>query len=78
MVARWAHNPKVGGSSPPPATNEDESEIPVRFFIHTKRGIVKIKINNFAETQKAVNQLRNTALNILLQKRADFRRGKLL
>ena len=22
MAARWAHNPKVGGSSPPPATNE--------------------------------------------------------
>ncbi len=20
VVARWAHNPKVGGSSPPPAT----------------------------------------------------------
>ena len=20
-VARWAHNPKVGGSNPPPATN---------------------------------------------------------
>ncbi len=22
VVARWAHNPKVGGSSPPPATNQ--------------------------------------------------------
>ena len=22
LVARWAHNPKVGGSSPPPATND--------------------------------------------------------
>ena len=21
LVARWAHNPKVGGSNPPPATN---------------------------------------------------------
>ena len=21
LAARWAHNPKVGGSSPPPATN---------------------------------------------------------
>ena len=37
VVARWAHNPKVGGSSPPPATNEDESEIPVRFFSYKKR-----------------------------------------
>ncbi len=26
MAARWAHNPKVGGSSPPPATEEDHSE----------------------------------------------------
>ena len=33
MVARWAHNPKVGGSSPPPATKPIESGIffPVRF-----------------------------------------------
>jgi hypothetical protein len=22
LVARWAHNPKVGGSNPPPATKE--------------------------------------------------------
>jgi hypothetical protein len=22
LVARWAHNPKVGGSNPPPATNK--------------------------------------------------------
>src|ERR1022692_3180367 len=21
LIARWAHNPKVGGSNPPPATN---------------------------------------------------------
>jgi hypothetical protein len=24
LVARWAHNPKVGGSSPPPATKKKE------------------------------------------------------
>src|SRR5215467_7528531 len=23
LVARWAHNPKVGGSNPPPATKSD-------------------------------------------------------
>jgi hypothetical protein len=23
LVARWAHNPKVGGSNPPPATNQN-------------------------------------------------------
>src|SRR5262252_2025904 len=25
LVARWAHNPKVGGSNPPPATNSTAS-----------------------------------------------------
>ena len=25
VVARWAHNPKVGGSNPPSATIEDSS-----------------------------------------------------
>ena len=25
LVARWAHNPKVGGSSPPPLLKEDET-----------------------------------------------------
>src|SRR5438270_12613354 len=25
LVARWAHNPKVGGSNPPPATNSFNS-----------------------------------------------------
>jgi hypothetical protein len=23
-AARWAHNPKVGGSNPPPATNDEK------------------------------------------------------
>ena len=32
VVARWAHNPKVGGSSPPPAT-----EIKRRVGIPTRR-----------------------------------------
>lgn len=27
LVARWAHNPKVGGSSPPPATKRCDSAI---------------------------------------------------
>ena len=26
LVARWAHNPKVGGSNPPPATKTTESQ----------------------------------------------------
>jgi hypothetical protein len=33
-LARWAHNPKVGGSSPPPATNEYGHA-----YIHTRRGV---------------------------------------
>lgn len=34
LVACWAHNPKVGGSSPPPVTygvkgsNDDQSKLP--------------------------------------------------
>src|SRR6478752_4273718 len=27
LVARWAHNPKVGGSNPPPATNSKCPEV---------------------------------------------------
>ena len=37
LVARWAHNPKVGGSNPPPATNSfgsfKPSHLPPLFFI---------------------------------------------
>ena len=33
VVARWAHNPKVGGSSPPPATKKNP-EIFSGFFFH--------------------------------------------
>ena len=43
VAARWAHNPKVGGSNPPPATNEQEDQAPearsslclTRFFDYT-------------------------------------------
>ena len=27
-AARWAHNPKVGGSNPPPATKQAEEAVP--------------------------------------------------
>ena len=34
LAARWAHNPKVGGSSPPSATQTDKSrDLSVFFFI---------------------------------------------
>ena len=38
LVARRAHNPEAGGSSPPPATNEEKSKDFSSFFvyIHTK------------------------------------------
>ena len=32
VAARWAHNPKVGGSNPPSATREDSSSFSVRSF----------------------------------------------
>ena len=33
LVARWAHNPKVGGSSPPSATNEIKNVSSFLFYI---------------------------------------------
>ncbi len=33
VVARWAHNPKVAGSSPAPATNKKADWISAGFFI---------------------------------------------
>ena len=34
LVARWAHNPKVGGSNPSPATNKNGyTNCDNRFFI---------------------------------------------
>ena len=35
LVARRAHNPEVGGSSPPPATKQDNSSGLSLFFIST-------------------------------------------
>lgn len=34
VAARWAHNPKVGGSNPPPATTDDPGRtVRVRSFV---------------------------------------------
>ncbi len=33
VVARWAHNPKVVGSSPAPATKQTKQQMQFRFFI---------------------------------------------
>ena len=35
LVARWAHNPKVAGSSPVPATKEKESLIALFFLFQS-------------------------------------------
>ena len=37
LVARWAHNPKVTGSSPVPATKEKPDTFSVRLFVFTQR-----------------------------------------
>src|SRR5204862_6980217 len=42
LVARWAHNPKVGGSNPPPATNvilDLEAPLIRRFLLLPSRAI---------------------------------------
>src|ERR1700732_1172924 len=36
LVARWAHNPKVGGSNPPPATN-------LKYLLNPQRSTVIVK-----------------------------------
>ena len=38
LAARRAHNPKVGGSSPPPATKADNSAELSDFFVQRKNG----------------------------------------
>ena len=41
LVARWAHNPKVGGSNPPPATNLFIGlQVKLLFPAGAKRGII--------------------------------------
>ena len=37
LVARRAHNPKAGGSSPPPATKEVKQQCLTSFFISHKQ-----------------------------------------
>jgi hypothetical protein len=32
LVARWAHNPKVVGSSPAPATKREKGQLRLAFF----------------------------------------------
>ena len=57
LAARWAHNPKVGGSSPPPATTL-KLAIKANFFnvLFQKNytiltfGIIKYKIKNASRT----------------------------
>ena len=33
LVARWAHNPKVGGSNPSPATKKTVTQIVITVFL---------------------------------------------
>ncbi len=39
LVARWAHNPKVGGSNPPPATNSTVTPA-IPFFSNQSDGFL--------------------------------------
>ncbi len=36
VVARWAHNPKVAGSSPVPATKKRKTPLSAGFFYESK------------------------------------------
>ena len=37
VVARWAHNPKVGGSNPPSATNQKPWRKAQGFFVYSPK-----------------------------------------
>ena len=39
LVARWAHNPKVGGSNPPPATNQINYFQDILRFHYSRRSL---------------------------------------
>ena len=53
LAARRAHNPKVGGSSPPPATKADNSAELSVFFVQRKNG----RAVRFSEEVRAVRCL---------------------
>ena len=65
LVARWAHNPKVGGSNPPPATNSKTFKLrSLRGFLlrHAFPDFGSIRSNNeiesnFASSQTAIFKL---------------------
>ena len=39
VVARWAHNPKAGGSIPSPATSKGEQIVLLFYFFYPKKRI---------------------------------------
>src|SRR6201981_2695953 len=56
LVARWAHNPKVGGSNPPPATNLKSLNLQrYRFCLKILQLFVSfINVQNFPKFLQAV------------------------
>jgi hypothetical protein len=52
LVARWAHNPKVTGSSPVPATKNEKSGLIGRFFILY---LPSTAIFDFSKTDKGIS-----------------------
>ncbi len=47
LVARWAHNPKVTGSSPVSATNRKSSQFWLLFFYFNFSGFANCKADCF-------------------------------
>ena len=48
-VARRAHNPKVGGSNPPPATNSGEKSLPYREAFLLSENSVQSSLHKLVE-----------------------------
>lgn len=46
LVARWIHNPKVGGSSPSPAT-KSQKEVPLSTSVYSLKGHGRVDISGF-------------------------------
>ena len=54
VVARWAHNPKVGGSIPSPATKiKSKQDVSPAFFIYLTFDFCKTSLQWIAEATEA-------------------------
>ena len=68
MVARRAHNPKVVGSSPAPATTQNGLNTTFKPFFFFVKKFVKISISNTFLTQCLLNGVRSFYFELKIKK----------